>query len=560
MKLLVYFSLFTLVILSSCGKNRDSSGSEDDDDSHDAVNSRRIINATELSAGDICPTGGTLIKVGIDFNNNNQIDEGDDVSELQESYPVCNGTDGEDGSDLLVETEQPGENCSEGGVAIYDDDNLIGYICNGASGIEDAVLILSEDIASGLDSECTYGGAKIIWGVDQEPFDGILQPEEITDELVGCNTVPRICSENIVLRTDEELLMLSDCIGVFEGDLVIDGPFTSLDSLGQISYISGKLELKKSNISDFSSFSNLEFIGGDFVIEASNGDLTSFAGLENLIDVRGTMKIGALVGPEDFQSLESLTKLGALELDQNANQLSFRGLNGLTHLKMPALGFRIESLEGLENLISWDIDSLRFGNGGNIKIDDLTPLKNLEVLGDIGFNQGSLIANEDLVHLANIEEIGSIYVNGSSGITDISPIRPKKINGSFILSGAGSAILGLTEFFIDIKDVPGNLQITGVNNITDFNFLRRVESIGGSLKIGSNPLIKNFKGFSMLKSIGGRVLDNGLPRVIMDISFFTPETLCGLTMLDEFHSAIAHRSGWTEDWVQFLQLPQPACE
>ncbi len=549
--------LFCLIV-SSCGK-KDKSPTDQgkDDESLDIITAQPIINVSAIAPGEICPAGGTIIKIGWDLNNNNQLDENGDVSELKESYPVCNGANGADGENLQVITEPPGEHCVEGGLAIYDEDILITYLCHGEAGESaEQVILASEMIPGGSNSECTYGGKKLIWGIDQEPYDDILQSGEIVDTLTDCNIAPDICSASILIRSRDDLTEVSQCINIFNGDLIVDGPLSSLPGLDQLKKITGDFEIRRSQLSDFTSLRNLEEVGGSFIIDGLNTNLKSFAGLENLKTVKGALKVGAFVGPQDFTEMESIESLGELQLDNHAFIVSFAGLSRLTQLKMPALGSQVESLEGLENLVRLDIDNFRFGNGGNSLIDDLSPLSKLEYLGDLHINEGANIDNEDMVYLAMLKDIGNVYIFGGSAISDLSTISPEKLSGSFVLQGYGS-MEGLRGFFKYIKHIPGDLNISDQLSLLDLTFLSRLESIGGSLTLQNNPYLDSFLGLSSLTSIGLLLPQND--DIGMNI-VNGPNRMCGLTQLVNYRGVLHHIAGSTQEWSSVLLLPQPTCE
>lgn len=95
--------------------------------------------------GDNCSSGGYKIISGIDLNSNNILDD----SEIQNAEYVCNGNDGSNGVNSLlnVTPEAAGENCSFGGYKVVTgidinnndilDENEIQnteYVCNGNDG------------------------------------------------------------------------------------------------------------------------------------------------------------------------------------------------------------------------------------------------------------------------------------------------------------------------------------------------------------------------------------------------------------------------------------------
>lgn len=136
------FLITCFIILSSCEKNEDT-----------LVNS--LIKIESFQSNNDCIDGGIYILSGLDYNNNNVLDE----NEITEREFICNGSDGQNGADgqkalVRVEEESPGSNCEFGGKVIlvgidlnknnFLDDNEISnqsFICNTSSSSTNIVLI-----------------------------------------------------------------------------------------------------------------------------------------------------------------------------------------------------------------------------------------------------------------------------------------------------------------------------------------------------------------------------------------------------------------------------------
>lgn len=104
--------------------------------------------------GENCSSGGYKVITGTDLNNNGLLDG----NEIQKTKYVCNGDDGSNGYNSLinVSTEPEGEFCSNGGIQIesgidlnnnglLDENEIqnISYTCNGVDGINaDSISII----------------------------------------------------------------------------------------------------------------------------------------------------------------------------------------------------------------------------------------------------------------------------------------------------------------------------------------------------------------------------------------------------------------------------------
>ncbi|PIB36203.1 hypothetical protein BFP72_12770 [Reichenbachiella sp. 5M10] len=132
--------------------------------------------STPLAAGEECSEGGTLVEIGNDINENGILDE----EEIEGSFFLCHGTSGIDGSDgtngkhsmIAVSTEDPGDQCSTGGVKIEtwidENDNktldtnessTVSYICNGSDGTNGSDGIDGTDGSDGVDGTDGIDGA-----------------------------------------------------------------------------------------------------------------------------------------------------------------------------------------------------------------------------------------------------------------------------------------------------------------------------------------------------------------------------------------------------------------
>ncbi len=138
-----------------------------------------------IPAGDTtCAYGGILVETGIDENGNGVLD----ASEVDATEKVCNGADGSDGLNALINltTEPVGVNCSNGGLRIdvgidtNSNDDLdpaeitqTGFVCNSTDGsIGWQVATLLENQPGGADmpqvSMDSGGNAVAVW----QQYDG----------------------------------------------------------------------------------------------------------------------------------------------------------------------------------------------------------------------------------------------------------------------------------------------------------------------------------------------------------------------------------------------------
>lgn len=181
--------------------NDGSDGSDGIDGNNGADGFSSIIRATSESSGDNCSSGGLKIEIGLDSNDNLNLDS----EEIQSTYYICNGAngidgaDGNDGSNGLhtlsnVITEPMGDTCPNGGykLEVGLDSNNNGaldasevssenYICNGDAGTNgndgfSSLIRMSIELPGG---NCSDGGIKIEVGLDDITQNGILEADEV---------------------------------------------------------------------------------------------------------------------------------------------------------------------------------------------------------------------------------------------------------------------------------------------------------------------------------------------------------------------------------------------
>ena len=152
-------------------------------------NGHNALAVSSDEVGENCANGGLRIDFGLDANDNDILDD----AEILASRYVCNGADGEDGqagqnghNALAASSDEVGENCANGGIrldvgldsndnATLDTDEILNtrYICNGTDG-EDGTDGKNASIQTtafeGAQGSCTNGGVKV------EVFiDGVVQ-------------------------------------------------------------------------------------------------------------------------------------------------------------------------------------------------------------------------------------------------------------------------------------------------------------------------------------------------------------------------------------------------
>lgn len=155
-----------------------------------------LFNIIAEPIGINCTAGGYNIEVGIDTDRNGQLDE----NEVESTKYICNGTAGLDGLSSIfnIVDEPAGVNCVSGGHIIEigidgDEDGLLDieeiestqYICNGSKG-SNGLNSLFNLKAEPVGDNCPAGGQNLEVGIDTNG-NGILDADEIQSTQYICD-------------------------------------------------------------------------------------------------------------------------------------------------------------------------------------------------------------------------------------------------------------------------------------------------------------------------------------------------------------------------------------
>lgn len=154
-----------------------------------------VVEVDEIEPGEECAAGGERVTIGEDHDDDGALSD----DEVDDQFVVCDGEDGEAGADApeaLVETVDSAE-CPAGGTVVRvgvdeDGDGELSedeiseerQICEGEDG-RDGDDLLVEESALPMESECAYGGTRVEVGHDIDG-DGELSTDEVESDLYHC--------------------------------------------------------------------------------------------------------------------------------------------------------------------------------------------------------------------------------------------------------------------------------------------------------------------------------------------------------------------------------------
>lgn len=233
MKKIKLLSLAIIIALTSACEEKDKLGTNS------------LIEILEEPAGVNCTNGGSRIITGVDLNDNAILDE----NEVQNSSYICNGKDAVN-TLLEIIPEPAGENCSFGGFKVLtgidfnyngtlDEDEVDNteYICNGDDGMNTLLDIIPEPAGE----NCPAGGYLIISGLDRDNdyyldsneiqnWEYICNGEEGDDFYMFCASIPSDWSCQIYIDSFDKLPVINIVGGYLENPLAVIA--YSNDSIG----------------------------------------------------------------------------------------------------------------------------------------------------------------------------------------------------------------------------------------------------------------------------------------------------------------------------------------
>ncbi|GEQ85607.1 hypothetical protein ULMS_11150 [Patiriisocius marinistellae] len=204
--------------------------------------------------------------------------------------------------------------------------------------------------------------------------------------------------------------MYPNCTEI-NGVVVISGSnITDLSPLGQITSISGGLEISFTSITNINltSLSNIGTQVNDDVEIRQNLLLESFTGLENINNVAGTILIIDNPNIENFNGFEDVVSIGGfLDIYDNSSLLAFSGFENLQSVS----GFRCQgnpSLIGFEQLESLSTVTERIVIGNNDLVTSLAGFENIDNLDFSFWITDNLLIND----ISAFENLNSTFVFG----------------------------------------------------------------------------------------------------------------------------------------------------
>jgi hypothetical protein len=385
---------------------------------------------------------------------------------------------------VRVDPEPAGPNCPDGGLAIntgldrngngyLDDDEILStqYVCNGGQPIQCAGGRIVEGTVS---IETTADWAKI---QDAECVDGDLLIAGVPDDAIPPQSLA-IVTGGVVIVGNQNMTSLDGLsqLRLVGGTYLVQGnpAMTSITALQAL-----KIALKVSIVgndalTNLSGLDQMTNITMDLVISNNNG-LTSLAGLDNLTTTNRTLTV---------HSNHNLTDLSALNKLRSIQLIEISGNDSLTGINIPEL-----SQVGGRVLIN-----------NNAALQTVT-LPALTTVGDfIQLDSNGAVQSFNTPELLTV---GSILADNDTSLTTLA--APKLLFATNLIT-----LFTLPKLFsIDLKKVAsvgGTLRIDTVPTLANFTGFAGLGSIGGGFTVANNSGIHDFTGLGNLQLVSGDML------------------------------------------------------
>ncbi|MBL7819613.1 MAG: T9SS type A sorting domain-containing protein [Saprospiraceae bacterium] len=233
----------------------------------------------------------------------------------------------------------------------------------------------------------------------------------------------------------------------------------------------------------------------------TNPHLEYYSGFRNLTESNGFYFNNT--GIIDFNSFNSITKLGYLIVYFCDSLINFNGLNHLPKIGKDfdiAYNTNLSSLSGLSNLN-------QVGRNFNIGLCPLVSnFSGLESLTSVGgdFVIGSMDGVNSLIGLEALSTVGKYFVISYCPIlTNLNPLANLNSTGGLQINYCHSLLSfsGLEN----LKSIDGNVYLDQNDLIVNFQGFQGLTEITGDFAVYYHPKLQTFNGLQSLTSLGGNI-------------------------------------------------------
>ena len=402
-----------------------------------------------------CPSGGVVIRTGIDKNGDGFLDD----AEVTSSQYVCNGV-------------QPLQ-------------------CDGGTIASQSVTVTSDADLAQLDGVDCVSGDLVITGVSTSDLPALPLSVVTGDVVIAGN--PQLTS----------LSGLASLHSVGDMYLVQGNPqLADVSDLAHLDRVQNIRIVGNDGLVDLAGLSPISTLQADLHVE-DNANLVSLHGLDNLITttqsvyVRGNPKLTSLDGlgqlrtvaaTIDIEGNASLQAISLTSLDTLGRQLVVNSNAELSTFTAPML----TTIGALSQFYSDDsLTTVSFPalvTAGQLylqsdaKLTSVSAPRLSSTTGDIQMDNDPLLANLDLSNITLVG--GALAVRTAPSVTTLAT-------------------------FSHVTLIGGALTLDHADGLVDFSGLDAVTAIDGDMIVTNNLRLQSFRGLGSLSEIGGALTISG---------------------------------------------------
>lgn len=283
---------------------------------------------------------------------------------------------------------------------------------------------------------------------------------------------------------------------IIVGDLLIGGGVTDLSGLTAIRKIEGSLVLSQAEVTVFTNFNNLEFIGGNLIFDALP-KAEILTGFDKLKKIGGSFEISNCNRLSDIDAFHAIEEiLGDFLISQSA----LITLKGFGNLEIIHGNFEFSNFpHGID-----DFGKLKIIGGGfqirNTGINFITGFNNLTSVGSLSPTGGDFIIadNLELIEISGFNNLtrifGSMVIDTNENLPNIKGIRSlKELNGTLQVTDNSllTTLEGLQSLlYAGDTSVQDGVLVSGNNSLTDCSAICELlgsNRVTGTVSIWGNP-------------------------------------------------------------------------
>lgn len=323
------------------------------------------------------------------------------------------------------------------------------------------------------------------------------------NEIVFTTINEKIYDGDITLSTQQEVINFGkNNYNTINGSLYIRGQVNDLTPLNSLVIVNNAFEVTNSNLINFNGLNNLKVTGNIFPNGfkiSDNKFLENFSGLNNLELTRGNFYV---LNNSSLMNLSGLTNYkyasaGELRIASCNNLTSLAGLENLVFIGDTLFLQYNEVLSNISALSNLSSISRRIYIQGNNSLQNLNGLEKMTKLEGIIIESNNSLSNlNGLNNLISCNEV--IQIDNNKILNDLSALN-KITNVQFLKILRNNSLLNL-QGLNNLTQIVNWLEISNNSSLINLNGLNNLTKVG-YLYVSSNNSLVNLTGLNSLNTI-----------------------------------------------------------